>query len=427
MFNPKSAVRAIGLTAAAATVVLLPQIAAAEPITWDEAVSEAARYHPDLAAARETVNQSRADRTQSASALWPQVSADVSGSTSEMRTRGSSASDSFVYGISGRQLIFDGFKSIYEVQSAVDAVEASDYAYLVTSSEVRLSLRRAYVNLWRAQELIGITERIADRRRESRDLIKLRYEAGREHQGSLLTAEANLAQAEFEVQRAHRGLATAQRSLTKEMGRKVFDPVSVPHEIPAPVVDPAKPDFEEMAARNPFLLQLAVLKEAARWGAWSALADFFPTVYADASTGRRGSRWEPETSEWSAGASASVTLFDGWGQWAGLDKARSTHREAEAVERGGKDGLLLTLEETWAGWQNAAGDLAVQEKFLEAARERAQIAAAEYGNGLIAFNDWIIIENNLVQADKAYLDARAGVLIAEADWRQAKGETLNDK
>jgi outer membrane protein TolC len=400
---------------------------AAEPLLWAEAVHETLLNHPGLASARGSVQSEQADRTTAASVFWPQVTGDASGSTSETRTAGSRASDRFSYGISGRQLLFDGFKSVYDVENAVDAVEAAGYGYRVTSSNVRLSLRRAYIDLWRAQELIRITRQIAGRRQQSYDLIQLRYEAGREHRGSLLTAEANLDQARFEIERAERGLVVAQRALLRELGRTEFETVRVPEQEDPPAPDRTRPDFEAIAAETPLLQQLLVQKEAARWGVKSAAAELAPAVYATAATGRSGTEWPPSTSDWSAGVSASVTFFDGWAQWANIARAEAARRSMEADARGGRDGILVTLESAWAGWLNAAASAKVQAKFLEAARERSRIAEAEYGTGLITFNDWIIIENNLVQADKSYLDARTDAWIAEAQWRQAKGDTLDDE
>jgi hypothetical protein len=40
------------------------------------------------------------------------------------------------------------------------------------------------------------------------------------------------------------------------------------------------------------------------------------------------------------------------------------------------------------------------------------------------FDNWIIIEDELVRAKIAFLQAEANALLAEANWIQAKGETL---
>jgi outer membrane protein TolC len=59
-----------------------------------------------------------------------------------------------------------------------------------------------------------------------------------------------------------------------------------------------------------------------------------------------------------------------------------------------------------------------------AAEERAKIAEAQYSLGLLQFDNWTIIEDNLVSAKKAFIDAQANALLAEANWVMAKGETL---
>ena len=68
--------------------------------------------------------------------------------------------------------------------------------------------------------------------------------------------------------------------------------------------------------------------------------------------------------------------------------------------------------------------LKVQKEMLVAAQERADIAETQYSTGFIAFDNWIIIENDLVKAKKTYLESQANALYAEAEWIQAKGETL---
>ncbi|WP_144277145.1 TolC family protein, partial [Chlorobium sp. KB01] len=83
--------------------------------------------------------------------------------------------------------------------------------------------------------------------------------------------------------------------------------------------------------------------------------------------------------------------------------------------------LYDTLEESWKSFQDARQLVTVRKKFLDAAMERSSIANAQYSNGLVTFNEWVIIENNLVSAKKEFLNAGADLLIAEAKWIQAKG------
>lgn len=85
------------------------------------------------------------------------------------------------------------------------------------------------------------------------------------------------------------------------------------------------------------------------------------------------------------------------------------------------------MEDSWKRLKDAIETVEVSKKFLLATEERAKIAAAQYGTGLIGFDDWIIIENNLVTAQKNYLSAQSGMLTAEAGWIHSLGGSLNDE
>ena len=113
---------------------------------------------------------------------------------------------------------------MWNTAAANENIKSAQYNYAVTSSNVRLNLRLAFVNLLKAQESIKLTEDIADRRNQNLNLISLRYKAGLEHQGALMTAQADLAEAEFEVAQSKRDLQLAQRQLVKAIGLPAYVP-----------------------------------------------------------------------------------------------------------------------------------------------------------------------------------------------------------
>ena len=259
---------------------------------------------------------------------------------------------------------------------------------------------------------------------ENLELVKLRYRAGREHKGSLLTAEADLTYAEYEVKQAERSITLFQRKLSKEMGFQKLNSVNVEGEFFAAKDYAVKPDIENLVNTTPLLRELIAKKEASRYDLKSEQADFLPQVYLNGSLGKTSNEWSPRDDTWSFGMSVSLPIFEGGSRIAEVKKARSKLNQAEADERSGRDSVLVTLESTWKDLRDAMENVSVREKFLEAAEERAKITAAQYETGLISFDDWIIIEDNLVNAKKSYLNAQANMMIAEAYWIQAIGGTL---
>lgn len=396
-----------------------------EILFWPDCVKEAEKNHPDLVSAREKLNEAKADKAITISGILPQISA--SGSQLTSRTVSSSARpDSYSYGVSGEQLVFDGFKLPYDIVSASRDLESSQYSYKVTSSDVRLQLRTAFIGLLKAQELLGITKTISERRGRNVKLVKLRYEAGREHKGALLTAQANSAQADFEAAQAKRNISVEQRRLIKELGRMKFSPVKVNGNFTISLPDEEKPDFEQLAEATPFLRELIAQKESSRFSLKSVKADLFPKVYATASLGKTASSWPPVNEQWSVGGRLSFSLFEGGSNLSKISKAKSALAQSMADERSGRDGVILTLEETWSQLRDALDYVSVQQKFLEASIERAKIAQAQYSTGLISFDAWTIIEDDLVKVKKFFLNAQADYLISEAVWVQARGGALDE-
>ena len=393
-----------------------------EVLTWQDCVKEALQYHPDLISAKEVVNQSKADKAITISTMLPQISTEVSqyASMSAQNIK----TDTSAYSIAAQQLLFDGFKTPYDIAAAAKNVKSTQYNYTVTSSDIRLRLRTAFAELLKTQELLIITEDILTRRKQNAELVGLLYQGGREHRGSLLTAQANLAQAESDVTQARRTIDVAQRKLSKEMGRAELKPIQVRGALESINPKRERPHFEALATSNPFLESLVAKKEAAKFSLKSAKAEFFPQIYANASAGRTDYGWPPQHDDWLVGVTLTLPIFDGGRRWADVSKARAVLNQSQADERSGRDSVILTLEQSWTAWQNAMDTVEVLKKFLQATEERAKITRAQYANGLISFDNWTIIEDNLVQAQKAFLDGEAAAVIAEAQWIQAQGGTL---
>jgi outer membrane protein TolC len=397
-------------------------VRAQEVLSWQDCIKEAQKNHPDLISAEEKVKQSEAGKKIAASTLFPQIDSDIGAATAKATT--GVTSDTYSYGVSGSQLLFDGTKTINDVKAAAENVKAAQYSYKFTSTEVRLSLRTAFINLLKAQELLRITEDIYNIRRSNLELITLRYESGLEHKGALLTAEANLAQAEFESVQATRGLEVAQRQLIKEMGRRQFTPIQVKSDFKIRDALRQKPDFDALVKNNPTLQKLIAQKNEAAFGLRASYANFSPTLTGQAGASKTSSSWPPQDDKWNLGLTLSFPIFEGGLRLAQVSQAQALLNQLKADERSSKDSLVVALEQNWAALEDALETVEVQKKFLTAAEERSKIAEAQYSLGLINFDNWTIIEDDLVGAKKSYLDTQADALLAEANWIQAKGETL---
>ena len=398
---------------------------AEEVLTWQDCVKEAAGNHPDLISAQESVKQSQAGKRITASTFFPQVDSNLNTSTAKTAGKtGSATTNTYSYGVSGSQLLFDGNKTINNVKAATENIKVAQYNYKFTSAEVRFRLRTAFISLLKAQEELNLTQQIYDIRRSNLELITLRYESGMEHKGALLLAEANLEEANFAITQAKRGIEVAQRDLIKEMGRNQFLPISVSADFMVKNPEKEKPNFDTLVENNPSLQGLIAKINQSNFSLRSTYDNFSPQLSAQAGAGRADTHWPPQGDQWNAGLALTFPIFEGGLRFTQVSQAQSVLNQAKANERSGRDSLVLALEQTWATLQDTVETVSVQQKFLEAAQERAKIAEAQYSTGFIAYDNWIIIEDSLVSTKRSFLDAQANALIAKANWIQAKGETL---
>ena len=215
-------------------------------LTWDDCVKEAVKNNPELASFVHAVEQKKAEKWIEVSPMLPQLSTEASISKTD-NFSGSRGNDSNTYTARGQQLLFDGFKTYSNFKSAEQNLKASEHTYAAESSDIRYSLRKAFVELMKSQSLVPITAGIIERRKQNLGMIRLRYESGREHEGALLLAEADLEQAKYDNSKAKRDISVAQYTLRKAMGWYKDSPIKAEGNFKLQRAVGAKPDLRKIA------------------------------------------------------------------------------------------------------------------------------------------------------------------------------------
>ncbi len=407
-------------------ILLCQPLWAEEQMTWVDCLRQASLYHPDLLSAKESIRQSKDIKIITASTLWPQASTNLS--VTQLKSNAASDVSSnttiYAYGVSGSQLLFDGLKTWNNVNAAKENVKASQWNFQFVSSQVRLRLRTAFINLLKAQELIILTKDIYDIRKQSVDLITKYYNSGVENSGSLLTAQANLAEAQFEINQASRGLEVAQRNLLKEIGIMNLASVQAQGDFDISAAYQEKPDFKTLVDNNPQLLQLIAQTNAASFDLKSSRGNLWPAISLVGGADKSDTNWPPKAYGTNVGVELTWPLLEGGSRLAQLDQSKSLYKGLQYQQQSLKDSIVLSLDQAWGTLQDAIEQVKVQSKFLDANQERSRIAQQQYSIGLLTFNDLTIIEDNLVSSKKTYLNTQANALLAEANWIAAQGRTL---
>jgi len=399
----------------------------AEALVWEDVLAEAQRKNPRIISARESLKSAGLSYKSSFTNFLPQVSASAGWSKSSSITsfesfaEGGSENEEFNYGISGRLSVFSGFKNSSSLKQRRAELKGEEASFERTVSDTICVLKVAFAQVLNAQKTISLSDEILQRRRENTEIVKLRYEAGREDKGAYLRSEADLYQAEYEFSKAERSLKTQQVKLLKEMGRDEFEVIDVSGTLK---VEPPQGvlSFPEMLVKTPDYLVAMYGVDSSKYNLRYTRGNLYPQISFSGGASRSGPEWPLERARWNVGLSLSYPLFSGGKTIYDLKIAQTGKAKSEENLRQVKQEILLGLEQAYNGLIDGIENVKVKEKYFIASEERAKISRVKYINGLISYQDWDAIENEFINSRKSLLEAEYNAFVASAEWKRVLGE-----
>ncbi|MCX6998418.1 MAG: TolC family protein [Kiritimatiellaeota bacterium] len=409
------------IAVAAAAPAVVPALAA---LTLGDCLGEAARRQPDIAAAREAVHKAQFQYRAVVADFLPQLSASAgtSRSGSEAAAGYQVGSDNSV-GLRAEQSLFTGGRDTARLAQSRAALRVAEEQLRAIRAQISSDVKTAFARLLSAQELMELSGVIAKRRELNVSLVDLRYEGGREHQGSLLRMQALRQQAVADEVAARRALAVGRRRLAAALGWREPGQLAIRGTLTAGQPE-GQPDFSTLALQTPNYRVAVAQEEAARAGVKLARSAYYPALSAQGAVNRAGDTWPPEQDSWSVGVQLSYPFFPGGRHVHDVHAAQAEQRRSAALCQSQDQQAAVLLEQSFADWQDAVESQRVQEDFVKAAQLRAEVGRSQYGTGLLSFDNWDLIENDLITQQKALLSARRDAVLAEAAWEKAQGVTL---
>jgi len=412
--------------------------ARAAPLTFEESVALAVRYNAALRNARASAAAAEERARGAYSGFLPQVSGDVTyvdRSASALPTVTNTTD--YSTSVTVTQNLFAGYQDQARVEQGAANVDIAQAALTTEKARLSRDLKSAFAGLAYAQDNVVLAESTLRRLEENLRLVELRFEGGRENKGSLLLSRASVAQGRFEQLQARQALASAQAQLATVVGRAapLNDATAARSEAAAYTIPDLRavgavlltapsgvPDYDALLREVPERRDAFARERSAAADVRLARAGFYPSVSVSGSIGRDGSTWFPNEDSRVLSANISIPIYSGgrdyYGERGALAALESVKANRESVE----GQALVRLKQSYAAYVESAEQLSVAGQFVAAAEARATIARARYENGLISFEDWDRIENELIQRRKALLLSQRDRVNAEAAWEAAQGK-----
>lgn len=403
-------------------VCCVRQIQAVEStrLDWDLCWQLARGNNRDIQNALASLGVVETNYFVSQSGYWPSIG--LSSSISQVGGRSDTSSS---LGLSISQPLFPGLFSKPDVKRQKALSEASKQSIYDTLASKRYTIFTAFVETAYLQETVKLSEVILKKRAQNVALVKARFEAGREHKGSYLRALAQYRQAELDLSQSQLQLSLSKKKLAQhlqiESGKtlEIIDGitssnlVNVEYQFPNFQSDRSYMIYAEAA---PSSKALYFSYAASQFAVQSKRYDFWPKLSASLSASQ--SLDESFSSFDDEQISGRLSLSYAY-EWRKVRKAELN--DALTQESIQKQKWLdqvekksLDIESSLLDVRYAQENLGVQKEFLDAAVIRSEIANAQYKNGLLTYENWDIIENDVISQQRQLLGRLRDVSLSQA-------------
>jgi outer membrane protein TolC len=405
------------------------------PLTLDQCVAIALKYHPSLAANQATVEAQRARVEQALSAYYPQINFNTgyNASTSNFSatsgtllggpTRTYSFLDIFSLGPAATMTIYDFGRTRNSVQINRENVNVSLEDLETTRQNVILNVKTAYYNVLQTQYLIDVAQDVVNQTQQHLDQAQGFFQAGTRPKIDVTKAEVDVANAELALIQAKNNFAVARVNLNNAIGLRQDLTFAIDKNIEVkPRVTPLEEILSTAYRQRPEILRLKAQERSQEAAVKLAQSGYYPVLSGNAQYIWRSHHIGNDLYwDWILGANLTIPIFSGFLSPNQVAEARATLRNLQAQEESTRQNIRLEAEQAYLNHQLAIEQIDVTRKSVEAAKENYDLASGRYQVGVGSPLEITDAEVQLANARANNIQAIYGFKTAEARIEKAMG------
>lgn len=413
-----------------------PCLAAENPLTLEQALSEAIENNSLI---QEAIHRQRAAMESEKSAradLLPKLSAEYTYANFKETPYvvfGGMPLDSwkhnrYAWDVQINQPLFTGFalttrRKIAELGIRISEIE-KDQAVLDVVRDVKLR----FYNILLARRYVEVTEETVTQLEAHVSDARLFFEQELIPENDLLRSQVALAQARQHRTAATGNLSVAVAALNAILKREITADTSVV-EVPAGPAGPFDLSnlFDQAMTHRPELKHLETALTQADLGITMAKSAYYPKVYLMGRYEQLGHNAAASENDFGnsyntvLGAQAQWQFFE-WGKTkADVSKAGYDRKALAAKIEGIRDNIRLEIKNAYEQSNIARENIRTAEEALAQAKENFRITNLQYQQQVTTSTDVLDAQTFLTQAEMNYYSARYGLMTAQAALDRAIG------
>ena len=340
------------------------------------------------------------------------------------------------FGISIKQILFDGMYTSNEVDRTKFEASAEQWTLIANAEDLALQVSKAYLNFIKTEALIELSEKNIASHQEIYDQIKERTDSGLGSIADLSQVTGRLARAQSNMISARNNSLDARTQYIRLVNMQPKDLI-----LPVPDADMLPKDqytgLEIAIEHHPVIKSAQQDINAARSFKSAANASSYPTLSleveansdndleGESGLNRFGTNVGGHRNDATVMLRMKYNLFSGGKDTANKRSAAYKMSEAEEINYSAHRQVTESFGLAW----NAFEMLALQKNYLKkhiiTAKETQVVYKQQFDIGQRSLLDLLDTENELFQARKDYLDAEFNELIARYRLLNSTGQLLD--
>lgn len=342
-------------------------------------------------------------------------------------------------GVSVTQNIYSGGADTANLREKQLTVTEQEETLRAAKLNVEQETKRLYYGLLLAYETKQIAQDLVDQAQAHYEYVKHKYEQGTASKFDVLQSKVQVSLLMPELINAINSIDLIMAELNQVLGLKILDTIKVEDRLEYSPIKIVERDFLKEAYLNkPEMIIQSIGIDINKWAIKFAKAGWLPQVNIGADYGYRsnnlGNMFNDRHNNWSAGASLSLSIFDGFATKAKVDAAKARYAQSLISKENVADQIAVSIRNDCVDLRNASAIIASQKDNLEDAKEALKISEVRYDNGVGTNLDVLDAQVSLAQVRQNLASGIYDYIVAKADldrnmgvqtYQEAKNEKKN--
>lgn len=400
-------------------------------LTYEEAILLAQKNNLEIIAASEAYRASELKIKSAQGQYLPELSLGLSYNKirSELSTGASSTNDSYSSSLTLTQNLFNGFGDTASVKLARSNLLTEEANFQDVKSQISFDLKSAFAAYFYAKDSLTLARDIKKRREDNLSMVELRFENGRENKGSVLLSKAYLEGAKLDLVKAENALQSSYLYLARILNIDIEDDTQIELSsrplIPTMTNNKTDPDFNLLILDTPIFKKFQSVLLSAEANLTIGRSNYYPSWNISGAVEKSGDSFFPnDTKNLKIGTGLTWSIFNGGKDYFTINSQNLLVKASEKRLENQYKELKRTLQQNFVSFKEASLAVKVSQAFLEAAEVRSNIARSKYNNGISNFDDWDLIENELINRQKDLTLKVRDQLVALASWENSQGKGM---